>query len=107
MEKQQTKLKMTTNRNKIPKVTKTLTYKSIKQAPDALKQILEHEHELEEIANKIKILNPQKIYFAGSGSSFNVAEYGTSLFHLLVKIPASAKTSLERTPVSGTIKPSR
>jgi len=81
--------------NKIPEITKTLTYKSIKQAPDALKQILEHESELEEIANKIKILNPKKIYFAGSGSSFNVAEYGELLFHQFVKIPAAAKTSLD------------
>ncbi|ODS37152.1 hypothetical protein BEH94_02655 [Candidatus Altiarchaeales archaeon WOR_SM1_SCG] len=81
--------------NKIPKVTETQTYKSIKQAPYALKQILEHESELEEIANKIKILNPKKIYFAGSGSSFNVAEYGELLFHQFVKIPAAAKTSLD------------
>jgi len=43
---------------KIPEITETLTYKSIKQAPEALKQILDHESELREIANKIKILNP-------------------------------------------------
>lgn len=85
---------MTANK-KIPEVTETLTYKSIKQAPYALNQIIEHESELEEIANKIKILNPRKVYFAGSGSSFNAAEYGELLFHQFVEIPAVAKTSLD------------
>lgn len=93
---------MTTNK-KIPEVTKTVTYKSIKQAPEALKEILEHESELEEIANKIKILKPRKVYFAGSGSSFNAAEYGELLFHRFVKIPAAAKTSLDYVHYTGGI----
>jgi len=80
---------------KTPKTTETLTYNSIKSAPDALNQIINHEPELKEIADKIKIINPKKIYFAGSGSSFNVAEYGELLFHQFVKIPAAAKTSLD------------
>jgi glucosamine--fructose-6-phosphate aminotransferase (isomerizing) len=80
---------------KLPEVTETLTYKSIKEVPNALKKILENEDKIIELAGKIKIIDPAKIYFTGSGSSFNAAEYGEALFQQFMKIPATAKTSLD------------
>lgn len=80
---------------KLPEVTETLTYKSVKEAPGALKKILENENQIAELAGKIKILAPAKIYFTGSGSSFNAAEYGEALFQQFMKIPATAKTALD------------
>ena len=86
---------MQKNIKKIPQVNETLTYKSIKEAPDTLRKIIEQENKIKEIAEKIKIIAPTKIYFTGSGSSFNSAEYGESLFHQFMKIPSAAKTSLD------------
>jgi glucosamine--fructose-6-phosphate aminotransferase (isomerizing) len=86
---------MKTTTKKIPEVTETFTYRSIKDTPNNLKQILEMESRIEEIAGKIKNLNPKKIYFTGNGSSFHASEYAEFLFNNFVKIPTTAKTSLD------------
>jgi glucosamine--fructose-6-phosphate aminotransferase (isomerizing) len=79
----------------IYKVRETLTYHSIKKAPAVLNKIIDEEDKIKEIAKKIKKLNPEEIYLAGSGSSFNVAEYGQILFQKFTKIPTFARTSLD------------
>jgi len=54
---------MQKNIKKIPQVNETLTYKSIKEAPDTLRKIIEQENKIKEIAEKIKIIAPTNLFY--------------------------------------------
>jgi len=78
-------------------IKNTYTYGSIKEAPEVLAKVLEEKNKIREIADKIKKINPKYIFFAGSGSSFDVSKYGEILFNNFIDVPVAAKTSLDYT----------
>ena len=60
----------------------------IREQPQALTRLLEHEHEIARVAGIIRQRHPQVVRFVGHGSSDNAASYGVYAFGLLPHLTA-------------------
>ena len=65
-----------------------LFFAEIREQPDALRRLLEHEAEYSEIARTIADRRPSLIRLVGHGSSDNAATYGVYAFGLLPRMTA-------------------